>query len=172
MKKLFNIILLSALILPSCEKQDIYPGDSLEIYLLKDYKTVQGSAEIIKSSITLENYPLVGYKDILGYDSANYEFKISDTVAREIRNMTMPLAGTAFAVAIDKEVIYSGYFWTVLSSISCDWMVILTSNISYLDPGLKIDLGYPGEINDLNLRDPRNDYRIIRLLRDDNKLIM
>lgn len=77
--------------------------------------------------------------------------------------------GTPFAVTIDKEIIYTGYFWCGYSSSMVDWVTIDPLNYSGKNR-LRVSLGYPGLIQGDYIPDDRNDDRILDILRRDSKL--
>jgi len=151
-------------IMTACEKES---GTGLEVYYLTDFKTKTPSMEIISGSERLSKDPIIYYADILRYDSSNYCFKITDIKADELSKISWPTQGKAFAITIDKSIIYSGYFMPGYSSSGADWFVI---NPFPFESWIYVNLGYPGDIERLVAIDPRNDARIISLLKSDNKL--
>ena len=171
MKRLIFPIILIISVVMGCEKYNEYQGDGLEIYLLKSYETNDSSNEIKTSSIILKNYPIVRYSDIISYDSLIHAFKIIESKKDELQDKKWSMSGNGFAIAINKEIIYSGYFWSGLSSMSCDWIIIDPTVYLYDNSELRVELGYPAENEELLSRDPRNDERIINLLQKDSKLL-
>jgi hypothetical protein len=171
MKKLVSSLSLIFILISGCEENPGYSGEKLEFYLLKSFNAVNGSSEIKSQSVVLEDFPLIYYEEIIGYDPSTCTFRISGAKITEIKNMMIPSAGIAFAVTIDKQIIYTGYFYTVISSIPCDWVVIMTNSVSSLSSEIKVELGYPVENEKLKSIDPRNDKRILKLLSTENKLI-
>jgi len=100
-----------------------------------------------------------------------YSFKVSDRIAGWLNDFENNLIhGSAFALTIDKEVIYTGYFWASFSSLMCDWIIIDPLNISGKNE-LTVKLGYPGMVVGDTIPDKRNDKRLLDVLRMDNKLI-
>lgn len=164
MKKAATILTLFILIFSGCEKDS---GTGLEIYTLKDYETKSNSHEIIQGSEKLTKDPVIYYGDIIYYDSADHFFVIDSIKARKLSGINWPTGGTPFALAIDRNVIYSGYFIPGYSSSGSDWYSIDPINIG---GRLRVSLGYPGDRPDFKDPDRRNDSRIINLLRQDNKL--
>lgn len=164
MKKILVILTIFLSILVSCEKDS---GFGLEIYFLDDYKTPLYSKEIIAGSEKLSKTPIVYYHDIIYYDSTDYYFKLEISKADELKHLNWSADGKAFSLTINKSIIYSGYFDTNSSSAGVDWIVI---NPYSIDSSVPIRLGYPVEPSRLVSNDPRNDDRIINLLRKDNKL--
>jgi len=159
--------LISILLLSGCEKDDS-TGRGLEFYFLNNYETIENSNEIISGTGIISNKPIIEYNDILFYDSSKYAFTISGSKSDELNKMNWSVSGVAFSLTIDKEIIYSGYFWPGYSSAGCDWIVIDPLNIRQ---ELFVKLRYPWVVETLKNRDPRNDDKIIELLARDNKLI-
>ena len=77
----------------------------------------------------------------------------------------VPTGGVPFVMTANGERIYAGAFWTMLSSLSYDGVVILDPlPLSSVMPGdLRITLGYPApEL--FTGEDPRSDPRILEAL--------
>lgn len=164
MKNLFTILVVFICILTSCEKDS---GSGLEIYLLKDYQTKSQSREIISGTEKLYQNPIIYYQNIIFYDSTDHFFRIDSLKAAELNHKEWPVQGTAFALAIDGTIIYSGYFIPAYSSMGSDWITIDPLSV---DGEIMVTLAYPGDGQELIKTDPRNDDRIISLLKADNKL--
>jgi hypothetical protein len=163
MKKILVILTIFISILVSCKKDS---GFGLEIYLLDDFKTPLNSLEIIAGSEKLSKTPIIYYHNIIYYDSTDYFFKLDLSKAEELKHMDWTYR-KAFSLTIDKTIIYSGYFDTYSSNAGVDWIVI---NPLSIDSSVDIKLGYPVVPNRLRSNDPRNDGRLIDLLKKDNKL--
>jgi hypothetical protein len=164
MNKPFAVLTIFICILTSCEKDS---GFGLEIYLLKDFKTKSPSQEIIPGSEKLYQNPIINYQNIVFYDSTAHFFKIDSLKAVEFNHKAWPTQGTAFALTIDRTIIYSGYFIPGYSSSGSDWISIDPLSIN---GKIRVTLGYPGDQQKLLNIDPRNDERIISFLKADNKL--
>jgi hypothetical protein len=164
MKQIVILLTGFLIFLTCCEKDS---GNGLEFYLLKDYQKVASSSEIIAGSEKLDKYPIISYNEIISYDSTNHYFQIETAKAQEFNKQNWSVQGTAFALTINRSVIYSGYFMPGYSSLGLDWISIdpLSS-----ESNIRVSLGYPGDWSQLSNRDPRNDYRIINLLKQDKKL--
>ena len=163
--KQFIIILIVILIIPVCCEKD--SGFVLEIYLLTDYRTKTPGMEIISGSERLSGSPIIYYHQIISYDSTDHCFRIETSKANELNHISWSTRGTAFSLTIDREIIYSGYFMPGYSSSGADWFSIDPLSV---DSKIYVRLGYPGDIPRLRDIDPRNDARIINLLKKDNKL--
>jgi hypothetical protein len=163
MKQLL-VIMTVFLITISCEKET---GSGLEIYLLKAYQTKTSSKEIISGTEKLGKNPIISYQNIIYYDSADFYFKIDSAKAKELNLTAWSTQGTAFSLTVEGTVIYSGYFMPGYSSYAADWFILdplSTDSKIYVRPG------FPMNIRKLFSIDPRNDSRIIALLKKDNKL--
>lgn len=163
-KRLAFILSITLISLAGCEKDS---GIGLEIYLLDDYNTPTTSDEIITGSEKLAKNPIINYHDIIYYDSTEYYFKIGTGKAEEMNKINWVTQGTAFALTINKSIIYTGYFMPGYSSSGIRWF---TMDPFSTDGRIFIGLGYPVDYTPLRSIDPRNDKRIIDLLISDNKL--
>jgi hypothetical protein len=110
---------------------------------------------------------IIYYDEILSYSPKNYTFTITESCANRLNGFH--IHGTPFAVTIDKQIIYTGYFWCGFSSSMVDWITIDPLNYGGKNK-LRVSLGYPGLIQGDYIPDDRNDYRILEVLRRDGKL--
>ncbi len=164
MKKLITVLAALLQTLSGCEKDS---RSDLEIYILKDYQTKSPGHEIIPGSERLPKDPFIYYFDIISYDSTDHYFVIDSSKSREMSKTPWPTQGTAFALTIDRKIIYSGYFIPGYSSSTSDWY---SMDPLCIDGKLRITLGYPVDREELRNPDLRNDPRIIKLLIEDKKL--
>jgi hypothetical protein len=175
MKKRILPILFTGIlciVLSSCNKDDNADKNNrgVELYLLASYETVGNSFQIDKNSVITETYPLIEYSDFLSYNPDEYVFEITEETRTTLEDMGLPVDGLAFGVKANGELIYTGYFWPAYSSIACNWFVIDVF-MSVLGNELKVDLGYPGYMEEQEIEDNRNDPRILYIFQKDNKLI-
>jgi len=161
-------------ILTGCDKNGDIKNNSnsgIEIYLLRDYQTEENSCKIIENTVKINHEPLIKYSDIISYNKNTCAFTVSDSIIFYNDREYCPLLWKAFSVTVDKEVIYTGYFWTSFSSLGCNWIIIDLLKYSWKNE-LIVELFYPGyRIGDTIIMDKRNDSRILDVLRKDNKLI-
>ena len=172
MKKLLLIAIIPILGLLSCKKESSTNNNQsvIEIYLLKSFKKIDNSARISNDSIILSDTALIKNSEILSYDKTNFTFTVSENKAKWLNNFELNKShGKAFAVTIDKNVIYTGYFWASFSSSMVDWIVIDPLNYSGGNK-LAVKLGYPGLAPQMIIPDLRNDKRLIDLLSLTNRL--
>lgn len=169
---LHAIIGMLALSLFACEKTDheITKGDKVELYLLESYTKIENTrAQIDESTVITHDSPLITYSDFLSYDKSEYAFELSDEAKSTIMDLEHSVAGIAFAIKVDDDLIYTGYFWPSYSSASCDWVVIDPMHL-YLGNTLLLRMGYPGPPEGVVIPDNRNDIRILNVFEADNKL--
>ena len=162
------LMLITAIFLfSSCEK-DVKNEKEITgevcFYLLKSYKTRENSSEIIKSTVRIADNAIIEYKDIISYNTNLNVYTISKRARDTIVSLISPVSGPPFAVAIDKEVIYAGYFWPVTSPVTCEWVYIDPLFIDFWD-GLKV---MPG--NNWDKPNPANDNDLIKIFQRDKKL--
>jgi hypothetical protein len=170
MKTLIILIITASLGLVSCKDNDSN-NSKIEIYLLKSYQKINTSSQISTESIVLNDMALIKDSEIYSYNKTNYTFKISENKAKWLNDFQQNKThGKAFAVTIDKTVIYTGYFWASFSSASVDWVVIDPLNLSGKNE-LTVEIGYPGLFPGMSIPDLRNDNRIIDLMSKTNRLL-
>jgi hypothetical protein len=162
-------ILLTALFLfSSCEKDARNEKEvkgNVCFYLLKSYKTGENSMEIMTGSARITDNPIIGYEDIISYNTNLNIYNISKKARDTVMSLTSTVSGPPFAVTIDKEIIYTGYFWPVTSPVECDWIHIDPLFIDFWD-GLKV---MPANYSDKS--NPGNDPDLIKIFRRDKKLV-
>ena len=106
----------------SCEK-DIVKGDgTVEVYLLKRSQLVTGKCQIDPLESVLQDTAIIKNQDILEYSQSNYQFKLTDLAIQKVKTFR---DFTAFAVTVDKQVIYYGFFKPSISSSSCDHSITM-----------------------------------------------
>jgi len=175
MIKFFKILFLALIIIPfgSCKNEidNFKTGEKLEFYLLDEFETLDNKPEIIELTAMISDDVFINYTDIVSYKSATHTFVVSEKVVSKLLNTSgVGYHKKAFALTIDKEVIYTGYFWYGFSSTICDWITI-DPILSGGGNALKVNLAYPTNGFASSSYDPRNDQRILCLLKKDRKLI-
>jgi len=105
--------------------------------------------------------------DIVSYNQTSYEIVLGETGVARIRELGLiPVDGTGFAVMVDGHTIYIGAFWTPISSIGYNGVVLMIE--IPVPNALKFELGYPGPSEG---PDPRDDPRIADVFRSLGKLL-
>jgi hypothetical protein len=168
----FTIITLFVVGVFACNKDKITNDahGKLEFYLISDFDTLKNTFMIDISNVILADTPLIKYDDIVSYNSNEYAFKISNNAKLSVKNLKHSVHGLAFAVVANNEKIYAGYFWSMYSSLSCDWIVVDPILVE-IKSEMQVKLGYPGQFYHSSYTDNRNDNRIIEILKRDNKLV-
>ncbi|TFH49215.1 MAG: hypothetical protein E4G92_02230 [Bacteroidia bacterium] len=160
------MLLLAAVAFNGCDKYDKDIVGEIEIYLLDEYNQKPESSAILNTGMVLEATPVVAYAEIIGYDATTCTFDLEPAAAARLQDLYQ----SAFAVTISGEIVYTGYFWSGLSSQIVDWVVadLVTLEMS---GELKMDLGYPYLMEGMNIPDDRNDNRLLSVFHRDGKLI-
>jgi hypothetical protein len=163
---LFSLLLF---VFAACKK-DNNRSDSVEIYQLQTYTRtvdVSTSPAIIRySNVSLSATPLVADKDIAGYNPLHTTFYLRKDIAPFIRDFG---PDKAFAVTVNKEIIYVGEFRPAyLSSVVYG---IASINPSFAqDRQLKIDYIRIDNRPDAAALDKRNDKRLLDALLKSGRL--
>lgn len=163
---LIFVFLITAVAFNACEKYDKDIVGEVDFYLLDEYSKESGSAVILNTGLVLEETPVLSYDEIKSYNSTSYTFEIDHAAALRLKD----LFGSAFAVTIDGEIIYTGYFWSAFSSMTVDWLVTDLLRLEVSDE-LKMQLGYPGLMEGMEIPDKRNDRRLLSVFHRDGKLV-
>jgi hypothetical protein len=160
------------LFLNSCTKaRDSQPsGKSIDFYYISEYKKKENSFKIIESSVVISDSTIIDYADIISYSSKDHTFIVNDKISNRLNDANKHyFHGVPFALTIDKEIIYTGYFWASFSSQICDWITIDPLSVSGNNE-LRVRLGYPTMMDGDSIPDNRNDPSLINTLKQDNKL--
>ncbi len=166
--KFMVVLLLGLFLLPGC--QEAAKGD-FSIYLLKDEMHAIELAGKNLAELELQDTPLISAKDIVSYDAATHSIELTEEGLAHMEELfpeTIWVSGVPFVVTVGDERIYAGAFWTPLSSLSFDGVVIL-QELGEEQRILQISLGYPGP-DWFTGEDPRSDQRILAALRTAKKL--
>jgi hypothetical protein len=168
---ILSVVVLFIFIANGCEKDEnkaSSPG-TVELFLIHTYSRIDNSSQIDENSVVTEKKPFIGYSDFLSYDSTTCVFELSDCATEAVKNLEYSSNGIAFAIKANDTLIYTGYFWSSYSSLSCDWIVIDPLETT-LGNEIQVKLFYPYLIQGLTIPDKRNDKRIIRIFNYDGKL--
>lgn len=167
-KKITLLLMVLAFVFSSCQSAK---NDSFAIYLLT--KNIP-AAELVGVDINqweIEKEPILSINDIVSYAKSEHTLQLTQAAYTRVQNIfptPVRVGGIPFMVCAGGERIYTGAFWTPLSSLSYDGVVILQS----FDPTgttIQIALGYPGS-DFFAGNDPRDDPRILQALEQENKL--
>ncbi len=165
MRSLFFILTMTVIYL-SCKTGNINAEETVEIYLLKTYKTVAAKCQIDSSFSVLQDTATIKNKDILEYSKRDYQFKLTDIAIQKVKAFRNKMP---FAVTVNKQVIYYGFFKPSISSSSCDHSITLDIDRT---SGNKIllRLGYPEQLQSVTIEDRRNNPKLIAALKKQGKL--
>ena len=173
MKTKLTIATLICVIFMSCEKNNddnnTELGNGFEIYLTEkpyadnletDYSLVDFD------TITLSAEPILKYDDLISYDTTNHKLTLGIS-HDSLKFGDVGVYGRMFVVTVDKEPIYCGFKWTVISSVPCNW-IFIAEPYEELDNlnDKEIVLSYLNE----KAKDPRLDKKIIDRLEKDGKI--
>lgn len=162
---LFYVLIL--LSVASCTKNR---DPKVEIYLLASYNTFTNTSTnpttIAISNPVLENSPLVTDKDISYYTQSTYTFTLKKDIQSVIASYG---ADKAFAVTVDKELVYVGKFQPGYLSYIPLGLATITP-IALNTHELKIDYVMLVGSADLLQLDKRNDDQLIAMLRASGRL--
>jgi len=168
MKKIHFIFLLLLYLLIACNQKDccVFPtGERVDMYLMDSYQQESNSQFNALRSYNLASQPVISYEDIVSYDDETYEMVLqapSRTRVQAIRK------AEPFALTVDQEIIYIGWFWPSFLSSSCNCINV---DPIWAENGntIRFRLGY-GTGSDLSEIDRRNMDIILRTFDQDGKL--
>jgi hypothetical protein len=166
MKSVVFVVVIMATFL-SCKKESISAGETVEIYLLKKAQLVTGKCQVEASQSMLQDTPTIKNLDILAYDSFTHQFKLTDSSIQKVKTFR---DATPFAVTVDRQVIYYGFFKPAYSSSACD--ASITMDLDWTTGNrINLRLGYPGQMQGMIIDDNRNDPKLLETLKQQGKLL-
>ena len=161
------IYILTLIILSfSCKKNKVNSGETVEIYLLKTYQTVANKCQIDPSLSEIQDTAFIKNQDILEYSKADYQFKLTDRAIQRVKTLGDRIP---FAVTVDKQVIYYGFYKPNISSSSCDNSICMSLDVITTNK-INLNLGYPGQTQGVPIDDQRNNSTLIVALKNQGKL--
>jgi len=117
------------------------------------------------NDLELQEEPILSIDDIIAYSRETHEIELTAEAYERIQQLfTLPakVRGIPFVVCVGADRIYAGAFWTPVSSISFDGVVICQP--FDLDKRvIRIVLGYPCP-EAFTGKDPRSDLRVLQSL--------
>ncbi len=146
-------------------EEELEPQSEEETGELAIYLTTEEVApadllgEVDLAALPHESHPLITEDDILAYDVTSHTFTLRPEVAAALSLAEIPVSGLPFVLYVGEEPVYAGAFWTPLSSLSFDGVVIEP----WLPGGenaFRVTLGYPGP-DFFEGEDPRADPRFL-----------
>lgn len=164
----FFLITIGGLAFSGCQP---VKDNNFAIYLLAQDIPATKLAQVDINQLMLENKPIISTAEVVSYDKVNHTIELTQEAFTRIQQlfpMLVKVDGIPFVVCVGKERIYTGAFWTPISSLSYDGVVIMQP----FDPTtttIQIALGYPGQ-GLFTGNDQRADPRIMKTLEQNNKL--
>ena len=140
-------------------------GNEVEFYLLKSYNAEPFGHFMINNPV-IEADPFIRFDEIREYDADNYIFTLKKSAIDKIKPINEP---RAFAVTVDRRVVYAGFFRQSFLSSSCDCIRIDPQSALLNDNKILVELGY-APTRDLSDIDARNDEQLLATLRRAGKL--
>lgn len=114
--------------------------------------------------------PVLSLDDIVTYDWATHDMTLTDAAYERLAGLEILIApGIPFVACVDAESIYSGEFWTPLSSARYDGIVIVAPPTT-ANRSVRIQLAYPESPELFAGEDLRGDPRILQSLETAGKL--
>ena len=167
-KRPLLLVAVAALVLSGCRSiQD----DKFAIYLLAQDIPAAKLSQLDINQMVLQNDPIISNDDIVSYDGGDHTIELTRRAYNRIQQIfSVPLRvnGLPFIVCVGKERIYAGAFWTPVSSLSYDGVVIMQP-FDTTKTAIQISLGYPVS-GVFTGNDPRADPRIFKSLEQNRKL--
>lgn len=146
------------------------PDDTFAIYLVDEETPAAELAETALENLKLEDTPILSAADVVAYTRESHQVELTPAAYERLVAFfdTLPVIGRPFVVCVGAQRIYAGAFWTPLSSLSFDGIVIefLPNNTHTI----RIQLGYPESPDLFRGFDLRSDPRILRSLEEAGKL--
>jgi hypothetical protein len=168
-RTLFLLFLFSvAAVLGACRSA---PSERFAIYLTAQDSAPLNLAEMELDSLVLQEQPLLTSDDFASYQAGTHEIRLAPSTCQKLQQAfpsSIGVRGVPFVVCVGSERVYAGAFWTPLSSMSYDGVVILQPCMIQQET-MRIELGYPSE-SFFTGRDPRSDPRILSVLGAAGKL--
>lgn len=140
--------------------------EGFAIYLTKDDIPPRSMEDL--SHVEKSSEPVLTEQDIVSYDAGDHTILVEPAAMVKLKGLELSTMGKTFLVCADGIPIYWGAFWTPLSSMSFEGVVILIPGFAG-ENSLEISLGYPGE-SFYTGSDPRNDKRVLDALEKAGKL--
>ena len=100
------------------------------------------------------NEPVITEEDIIWYDANDYRIKLTERGIEKIKALQVGVYGEPFTIMIGETEVFKGAFWTPLSSVGYD-EIIIEQPMGQTDI-IQLQKGYPLGTGDIDLgSDPR-----------------
>jgi hypothetical protein len=145
---------------------DLTASTHLAFYLLEKDLNAAEAARWHPGALALQRTPLLTLDDILRYDPQKAELTLTQSAARRLVVLTVPVSGLPFVVTLAGRPCCLGAFWTSLSSLSFDQAVVIDLLLVGQEGTLRLDLGYPASSEFFRGFDWRRDPDFLKLFED------
>jgi len=105
----------------------------------------QSPLATLQGRLGLAEKPFISMEEILSYNPETFEFMLTGNAIKKLMDLQIPVKGKPFALCLNRQPVYYGFFWTPVSSISCDGIVILQPS-QVNQNTVKVERGYPSEV--------------------------
>lgn len=166
-----TLFYLSSSVAPSLANDPPQDTGSFAIYLLDSDVPATDLANINLKRCSDRNPPIISTADILTYTKDTHELELTQPAYSRVQQLfgaPVRVTGIPFVACVGEEPIYAGSFWSPLSSLSQDGVVIMQP-FSTEEQTIQIQIGYAIPVVDVD-SDPRADPRIIKALDTAGKL--
>lgn len=121
---------------------------------------MDAAAAVLQETAVIKNV------EILEYPQTNFQFRPTNIAMQKVKTFR---DFTAFAITVNKQVIYYGFFKPSVSGSSCDQSI--TMGINWTDDNkINLKLGYPGSFQYVNIHDLPNHPQLIATLKNKGTL--
>ncbi|MFH1640291.1 MAG: hypothetical protein ABIB93_08320 [Chloroflexota bacterium] len=145
MKKRLGVVpalfsfLLAVLLFAGCAAPQ---SEGVSIYLTS--REIPVAAMPMQSHVEIAAQPTVAPDEIISYKRETHEIELTPSAYERITEMDVPVSGRSFVVCVNRSPIYWGAFWTPLSSLSFDGIVIMKPlALERNDHIIRLEAGYP-----------------------------
>jgi len=162
------MLFLIALVLVGCTPSQT---GGFSIYLLADEIPTSELSKVDLHALELQEEPLLSIDDVITYSKGTHEIEVTAEAYERIQQLySLPVKvdGMPFVVCMGRDPVYAGAFWTPVSSLSFDG-VIICPPFDRDECVIRIGLGYPTS-EAFRGEDPRSDPRILQSLEAAGKL--
>jgi len=164
-----SLLIPVALLLCACHLAE---PDIFAIYLVNEDIPTEEARQTPLNQFELEEIPLITDAGITTYSAASHELELTQSAYERIlelqKNPRMDVDGMPFVICVGNTRIYMGAFWTPISSLTFDSVVIMLP-FDTDKRTINITLGYPASWAFTGF-DPRSDQRILNALKTTGKL--
>ncbi len=167
-KKVKLTLIVTALILTGCIPSK---AGGFSIYLLANEVPATELSTADLDDLELQKEPILSIDDIIAYSKDTHEIEVTAEAYERIQqlySLPVEVRGIPFVVCVGGDRVYAGAFWTPLSSLAFDG-VIICQPFDMDKHVITIGLGYP-TMEAFRGEDPRSDPRILQSLEAAGKL--